>query len=120
MLMVFYGLYLAFRQFVLMIFTGDFCCEKKIVPYFRKHHIQGTVLGFFLEGNLEISFWSYICLFYMKKHGIGMPHWSDVFSNIIGFIMLALVLIVLILSWYKANRHLKNKQQKELIKAETD
>ena len=110
MLMIFYGLYLAFREMMLRNFTGESICEKKIVPYFRKHSIQGTVLGFFLEGNLEISFWSYICVFYVKKHGIGMPHWADVFSNILGFIMLALVMLVLILSWYKANRYLKNKK----------
>ena len=119
-LMICYGLYLAFREMVLRNFTGDFNCEKQIVPYFRKHHIQGTVLGFFLEGNLDISFWSYICAFYVKKHGIGMPHWADVFSNILAFIMLALVLLVLILAWYKANQHLKNKKQKESVKVETD
>ena len=120
MVMIFYGLYLAFRHFVLRNFTGVICCDKKIVPYFRNHHIQGTVLGFFLEGNLDISFWSYICAFYVKKHGIGMPHWADVFSNVLAFIMLALVLLVLILTWYKDNQHLKNKKQKELVKVKTD
>ena len=120
MLMIYYGLYLAFREMVLRNFTGEFYCEKKIVPYFRKHNIQGTLLRFFLEGNLDISLWSFISIFYVKEHGIGMSHWSDVVSNIVAFIMLALVLLSLILTWYKANQYLKNKKQKEFIKAEKD
>lgn len=119
MVMIYIFLYLAFREMMLRNFTGDVNCEKKIIPYFRKHSIQGTVLGFFLEGNLDISLWSYICAFYVKEHGIGTKG-TDVFSNILGFIMLALILLSLILTLSKANQHLKNKKQKELIKAETD
>ena len=110
MMMVYYCLYLAFREMVLRNFTGDYYCEKKIVPYFRKHHIEGTVLRFILEGNLEISFWSFICALYVKKNGIGIHHWSDVFSNILAFIMLLLVPAAPIITLYRANQFFKLKK----------
>ena len=103
MVMIYYGLYLAFRQMILRNFTGEYHCERKIVPYFRTHKIEGTLLGFVLEGNIDISFWSYICALYVKEHGIRMPRWSDVFSNILAFIMLLLVAAGLILTWFRAN-----------------
>ena len=66
-----------------------------------------------LEGNLDISFWSYICILSVKEHGIGNPHWADMFSNILAFLMLILVTLALILSWCKASQHFKNKKRKE-------
>ena len=93
-MMIYYAFFLAVRK----LFTGyikgtgerEFC-DQKIVPWFERHNIQVTCITFILEGNLDISFWTLICSIYVKKHGFGMPHFSDVFSNILAFLMLVLL-----------------------------
>jgi hypothetical protein len=93
-LMIFYACFLGVRK----LFTGCIkgtgereYCDRKIVPWFEAHNIEVTCITFILEGNLDISFWTLISSMYVKKHGIGMPRFSDVFSNIFGFVMLFLL-----------------------------
>jgi hypothetical protein len=50
-----------------------------------------TCITFILEGNLDISFWALISSVNVKKNGIGMPHFSDVLSNLLAFVMLVLL-----------------------------
>ena len=92
--MIYYALFLAVRKLFTRYIKGtgkwEFC-NQKIVPWFESHNIQVACITFILEGNLDISFWTLICAIYVKKHGIGMPHFSDVFSNLLAFTMLFLL-----------------------------
>ena len=62
--MILYPFFLAIRKILLRNFKGESLIEKNIVPWFRNHNIEVTCLNFFLEGNLDISFWVFICAIY--------------------------------------------------------
>ena len=108
--MILYPIFLAIREIVLRNFKGESFIKKKIVPWLRSHNIEVTFINFFLEGNLDISLWFFISVSYVHSHGIGMPHFSDVFSNIAGFVIIAPLFAVPFYILYKANRLLKHKQ----------
>jgi hypothetical protein len=126
-MIILYILFLGVRK----LFTGyikgtgerEFC-DKKIVPWFEAHNIEVTCITFILESNLDISFWTLISSIYVKKHGIGMPNFSDILSNIFAFVMLFLLacapvyLLVRTKKYYKINSRIKEIQTRVKIREE--
>ena len=107
-LMIFYACFLGVRK----LFTGYIkgtgereYCDMKVVPWFEAHNIEVTCITFILEGNLDISFWALICLIYVKNHGIGMPHFSDVLSNLLAFVMLVLLACAPVFLLFRTNKY---------------
>ena len=75
---------------------------SKIVTSFKDHNIENTCIGFILEGNIDISIWGFICAIYIRKNGIGMPHFSDVFSNIFSFLSIVPLFLAPLYLVYRA------------------
>ena len=116
-MMVFYIIYLAIRAIVLRNCKEERTYKykqmsllvSKIVTSFKDHNIENTCIGFILEGNIDISIWGFICAIYIRKNGIGMPHFSDVFSNIFSFVSMGPLLFAPLHLLYKAwqfNKHI--------------
>jgi hypothetical protein len=124
-MIILYILFLGVRK----LFTGyikgtgerEFC-DKKIVPWFEAHNIEVTCITFILEGNIDISIWTLISSIYVKRHGIGMPHFSDVFSNLFAFVMLLLLacapvyLLFRTMKFHKINKKIKELQDRVKIR----
>ena len=110
---IFYVLFLAVRK----LFTGyikgtgeqEFC-DRKVVPWFEDHNIEVTCLTFILEGNLDISFWLFIAILYVKDHGIGQK-FSDGFSNVFAFAMILPLTAAPISLLYRAVKYIKQVNQ---------
>jgi hypothetical protein len=108
--MIYYVLFLAVRK----LFTGyikwtgkkEFC-DAKVVPWFEDHNIEVTCLTFILEGNLDISFWGFIAILYVKDHGLGQT-FSDRFSNLLAIAMLVPLVIAPIALIYRAMKYMKH------------
>jgi hypothetical protein len=106
---IYYVLFLAVRK----LFTGfikgtgekEFC-DAKVVPWFEDHNIEVTCLTFILEGNLDISFWVFIALLYVKDNGLGKT-FSDRFSNLFAFAMLLPLAVAPIALLYRAVKYIK-------------
>ena len=117
LMLVLYAIYLAIRAIVRRNCKEERTYKNRfinlliqyIMNSFRNHKIQTTCIGFILEGNIEISLWGLICAIYIKNNGIGMPYFSDVFSNIFAFISMVPLyfapLYLLQRAW-KFNKHI--------------
>jgi hypothetical protein len=64
-----------------------------MINLLRSHCVESYLITFILEGNIEISLWGFICAIYIRKNGMGMPHFSNVFSNIFAFASMVPLLI---------------------------
>jgi hypothetical protein len=107
--MIYYALFLAVRKLFTRSIKGrvkkEFC-DAKVVPWFEDHNIEVTCLTFILEGNLDISFWGFIAILYVKDNGLGQT-FSDRFSNLLAFVMLVTLAIAPIALIYRANKYIK-------------
>ena len=109
-MMVMYFIYLAIRGLVLKscseqkTFQQDRISQfmSKILTSFRDHSVETTCISFILEGTIEISLWGFICLLYIRKNGVGMPYFSEVFSNIFSFVSLVPLSIAPLYLLYRA------------------
>jgi hypothetical protein len=73
-----------------------------MVNSLRSHCVESYLITFILEGNIDISLWGFICAIYIRKNGMGMPHFSDVFSNIFAFASMVSLLIAPLYLLYRA------------------
>ena len=111
--MVYYAFFLAVRLFVIRFLKGktEFI-DQRIIPWFKNHNIEVTCLTFILEGNLDIAFWAFICIMNIKNNNIGR-HFSDVFSNLIAFVILLLLACAPIYLLYKAVNYIKQVEKRK-------
>lgn len=88
--MIGYAVFLVARlcYFSLTTYTGD--CG--LMQRFRDHNTETTVLRFVLEGNIDILIWSLISAININRQRSLGEHPQDVFSNLVAFVMLVVLL----------------------------
>ena len=116
--MIFYALFVGVRKIFTGYIKGDSFCDKKIVPWFEAHNIEVACLTFILEGTLDFTFWAFISVFYVKAHGIG-KQFSDLFSNLLAFVIIALLAYAPVHLLIRGNQHIKKirKEKEQLLEA---
>ena len=110
LMMVSYAFFLAIRAIVLRNCKVERKYKHKLMnsfvgqtmTVFREHKLEATCIGFILEGNIDITIWAFVCAIYVKNNGIGMPYFSDVFSNIFSFLSIVPIFLAPLYLVYRA------------------
>ena len=102
LMMLGYALFLITRWVIVRQFHDERHCARKIVPWFQKHNVEATCIRFILEGNIDIFINALISILNVENsRSLGGKFW-DVFSNLLGCVMLLVLAYAPLHSLYRA------------------
>ena len=100
--MVYYACFVVIRWAVLKFFSDESVYMRRVIPWFKDHNIEATVIRFILEGNIDILFCALISILHVKDtHSLG-PKFQDQFSNVFAVLMLSVLAYAPVHALYKA------------------
>jgi hypothetical protein len=116
-----YVLFLGIRETVLRWFHDEQYCLQKIVPWFKSHNVEVTIIRFVQEGAMDVLFWALIAILHVRDTRSLGPKFSDKLSNLFAIAFLLLIIYSPTHFIYRVtqlNRLTKNRKQGVPLTAE--
>jgi hypothetical protein len=85
---IFYGLFLIFRALILKYSTSESSRMVILRSKIADHNIEAFCVRFILEGNIDLTIWCFLSINYAVRTKAAWMSFSDVFSNLMGFLTL--------------------------------
>jgi hypothetical protein len=108
---VFYGIFLIFRALILKYSTSESYRMVRLRSKIADHNIEAICVRFILEGNIDLTIWCFLSINYAVRTKAAWMSFSDVFSNLMGFLTL-IPLVAAPIYFYRQAAVLSEKEAK--------